>query len=409
MAGRLLPRAKANTARATLAQELGDISRKDAKAQSAAAFRTVFFASLRLCARKILRIQVADRGGTELAAITLLHWNISQFSNNKLNDNNGTALINYIAQVVSQSDANIISLLELKNSAVNNIVARLIPAINLANREDPAAPNQWRAIGIDSQKNNEAYVILYKLNSGFVPFNAAGPGGGQINGLTNQSLTPAGAPGGQLRFNATLTKAGGRKPYYVAFSTTDQIPKFFSIVAYHTMFGLYSTLGVRNVGMLAQSRAISYEGVPVNMQASLTCGDFNVDFDLNRAAYDFLLNNVPSSQTTDEKTTLVNFTPPGGYPTSREYRGNAYDNIFKYDRAGRPPAGGGGVVDLIYESTVPPVGDGLMAPETGAFVAGPIPNGNLIQNIPPQNFEDAWHIVRHAISDHLPVWVNFII
>jgi hypothetical protein len=345
-----------------------------------------------------------------LAAITLLHWNIYQFSNNKLNNANGTALINYIAEVVFQSGANIISLLELKNSAVNNIVARLIPAINLANGEGPPALNQWRSISINSQKNNEAYVVLYKLNSGFLPLNAAGPGGAQINGLTNQSLSPLGVPSGQLRFNASLTTSGGRKPYYVAFRTTDQAPKNFSVVAYHTMFGIYSPLGVRNVGMLAQSRAIVDAGVTVNMHASLTCGDFNVDFDpLNPGAYNNLLTSVPSSQSTNEKTSLVNFTPPGGYPTSPEYRKNAYDNIFKYNRAGLPPAGGGRVVDLINESTRALVGNGLMAPEAGAFVAGPILDGNLIQNIPPRDFEDAWHIVRHAISDHLPVWVRFTI
>jgi len=167
---------------------------------------------------------------------------------------------------------------------------------------------------------------------------------------------------------------------------------------------------VRNVGMLAQSRAILDSGLTVNMDASLTCGDFNVDFDpLNPGAYNNLLTSVPSSQSTNEKTSLVNFTPPGGFPTSVGYRKNAYDNIFKFNRAGLPPAGGGRVVDLINESTRTPVGNGLMAPEAGAFVAGPILDGNLIQNIPPRDFEDAWHIVRHAISDHLPVWVRFTI
>ena len=76
------------------------------------------------------------------------------------------------------------------------------------------------------------------------------------------------------------------------------------------------------------------------------------------------------------------------------------------DLAAVPPAGGGRVVDLINESTRLPTGNGLMAPECGAFVPGPILDGHLIQHIPPRDFEDAWHIVRHAISDHLPVWVR---
>ena len=343
-----------------------------------------------------------------MAAITLLHWNIYQFSNNKLNNANGAALINYIAEIAFQCGANIISLLELKNSAVNNIVARLVPAINLANGEGPPALNQWRSISINSQKNNEAYVVLYKLNSGFAPLTAAvGGGANPMNALSNQTLLAGGTPGGVLRFNSSLTTNGGRKPYYVTFRTTDH-NRNFSIIAYHTMFGIYSGIGVRNVGELAQSRAIIDNGVTVNMQASLICGDFNVDFDpLNPGPYNTLLNNTPSSQSTNAKTSLVNFTPPGGFPTSVEYRKNAYDNIFKYNRGGVPAAGGGNVVDLIYESTRNPVGNGLMAPEAGAFVPGPILDGNLIQNFPPRDFEDAWHIVRHAISDHLPVYLRY--
>lgn len=341
-----------------------------------------------------------------MAQITLLHWNIYQFSNNKLNNANGAALINYIAEVVAQSHANIISLLELKNSAVNNIITQLVPAINLANGAAP--PNRWRSISINSQKNNEAYVVLYQTGNNFIPLlPAAGGGGGNpLNGLTDQALNAAGAPAGQLRFNASLTTRGGRKPYYVAFRTTDTNFNF-SIVAYHTMFGAFSGVGVRNIGQLGQTRAINDAGVIVNMRASLTCGDFNVNFDpLHPGDYNNLLNVTPSSQSTNERTSLVNFTPAGGYPTSQQYRANAYDNIFKYNRAGVPAAGGGTVVDLIDDSTTMGIGSGLLANEAGAFVPGPILDGNLIQNIPPQDYEDAWHIVRHAISDHLPVHVT---
>ena len=338
--------------------------------------------------------------------VTLLHWNIYQFSNNKVNNANGAALINYIAEVVSQAGPDIISILEMKNGAVNNIVARLIPAINLKNNEGPPALNQWRSISINSQKNHEAYVVLYRIDKGFLPL-APGIGGGTdpINALSNQTLLPNGSPGGQLRFNSSLTTNGGRKPYYVVFRTGDG--KNFSIVAYHTMFGIHSPIGVRNVGELAQSRAIIDNGATVNMQASMICGDFNVDFDpLDPGPYNKLLTSVPSIQSTNAKTSLVNFTPPGGYPTSPEYRKNAYDNIFRYVRAGNPTTITGRIVDLINESTKPPVGTGFMAPEAGAFIPGPILDGNLIQNIPPQDFEDAWHIVRHAISDHLHVYVS---
>ena len=340
-----------------------------------------------------------------MAQITLLHWNIQTFSNNKLNNANGQALIDYIAEVVHQTGANLISLLELKNSAVANILAQLVPAINLANGAAP--PNQWRSIHINSQKNNEAYVVLYQLGNNFVPLQPAAGGGLPINGLTNQTLVGGVTPGGQLRFNSSLTQSGGRKPYYVAFQTTDTNNNF-TVVAYHTMFGFWSGVGVRNIGQLAQSRAILDAGATINMDASLTCGDFNGDF--NPAVpgdYNNLMNVVPSNYQTTELTSLVNFTPPGGFPNPVQYRANAYDNIFMYDRNAVPPLNTGVVMDLIDDSTtIVGGGSGLMANEAGAFVRGPIQAGHLIVNIPPDDYEDAWHIVRHAISDHLPVSVT---
>jgi hypothetical protein len=340
-----------------------------------------------------------------LADIKLLHWNIQQFSNNKLNNANRDALINYIAHVVRRTEANIISLLELKNSAVNNILARLVPAINVV--KGAAPPNQWRAIGINSQKNNEAYIVLYQLGNDFQPLTPAAGGALPINGLTNQTLLASGAPGGTLRFNSSLTKTGGRKPFYAAFQTTDTNNNF-TIVAYHTMFGFWSGIGVRSIGDLAQSRAILDAGATVNMDASLTCGDFNVDFNpAHPGDYNKLMNDVPSSYQTNQLTSLKTFTPPGGYPNPVDYRANAYDNIFFYERMAAPAVNQGRVMDLINDSTtVGGGGAGTMSAYAGAFVRGPIQAGHLIDNIPPQGFEDAWHIVRHAISDHLPVYVR---
>jgi hypothetical protein len=252
--------------------------------------------------------------------------------------------------------------------------------------------------------------VFYKLNQDFVPLTPLlGGSTDPINALSNQTLLSSGLPGGSLRFNSSLTSNGGRKPYYVVFQTTDH-NRNFSIIAYHTMFGIHSGVGVRNAGELAQSRVIVDAGLRHEMAASLITGDFNVDFNpLDPGPYYNLLNTVPSSQSTNAKTSLVNFTPPGGFPTSVGYRKNAYDNIFKYKRSGKPDSGGGSVVDLINESTTLPVGTAFMAPEAEAFIPGPILDGNLIQNIPPRDFEDAWHIVRHAISDHLPVILDFTI
>ena len=337
----------------------------------------------------------------------MLHWNLEQFSNNKLNNINGPALIDYIAKVVSQRGANLISLLELKNSAVNNILAQLIPAINLANGV-PVNANPWSSIHINSLKNNEAYVLLYDTGHNFDFLMPAAGGGVPISGLTNQALV-GGVPGGVLRFNSSLTTSGGRRPYYVTFHTADT-NHTFAVIAYHTMFGFWSDVGVRNCGLLGQTRAVLDVGVGIPLDASLTSGDFNVDFVTDPTPYNNLLNHLPASQSTNELTSLVNFTPPGGFANSLQYRKNAYDNIFKYNVAGLPPAGGGIVTDLIDDSTtIAGGGTGALTAEIQAFDRAPIPLGNLIQNIPPDDYEDAWHIVRHAISNHLPVSVTVAI
>lgn len=347
-----------------------------------------------------------------MANITVLHWNIETLSNEKLDDGNGQALVDYIARVVIRSGANIVSLVEVKNSAAARFSADLIAAINVANG---VAVNQWHGLSIDSLKNSEAYVIIWQLGHNFVPLTPVG-GVNAINGLTNQTLV-AGIPGGVLRFNGALTKSGGRKPCFVAFKATDGGDRPFTVVSYHAMFGSnLSSVGVTSIGRLAQSRAIVNTGNIVNLDASLTCGDFNVYFDPNviGGAYDNLMNVVPSAWSTTERTSLLNNSPIGGngYPTSVQYRVNAYDNIFRYAQAGLPAVGGGTVLDLINDSTRPPplgVGSGLMVNRITPFLRAPITNGAAIQNIPPRDFEDSWHIVRHAISNHLPVYVSMVI
>lgn len=343
-----------------------------------------------------------------MANITLLHWNIETFSTKKLNNRNGQALIDYIARIVARSGANIISLVEIKNSAVNAVVADLIPAIDIATLA--VGPTQWRSISIDNRKNGEAYLILWKKGNGFVPLTPEAGGKRPINGLTNQALVGGFTPGGSLRFPSRHLKTGGRIPYYVSFETTPNRDNF-SIIAYHAMFGKYTSIGVRSMGRLAQSRAILDDEDTVDMNASFTTGDFNIDFNVYRGEYDPLLNNLPSSQSTNQRTSLVNTTPPNGHQDVLDYRANAYDNIFKYQRVGGPPpANDGTVPDLINESTLPVGGgNGVMALYAGGFDRRAIKEGRLIQKIPPEDFEDGWHIVRHGISNHYPVYVTFAI
>lgn len=344
-----------------------------------------------------------------MAKITLLHWNIRNFSRNKLNNKNGPPLINYIASVVAESKANMISLIELKPSAAAEIIAELIPAIDKANEVLP--PTEWRAVKIDS-RHKESYVVLYQLGNDFEPLKGD-VGDDPINYLTQQKIVD-GKPGGTVPFNRSggvgdpSAKSGGRTPYYVVFRTTDSDPKQnFSIVACHIMMGKYTEIGVRSAGEIAQSRVILNKGVKVEMQASFTAGDFNIDF--NPAfpeSYNKLLDFA--YQATNFKTSLK-VLPPDGPQLSYGYRSKAFDNIFQYHKTGLAKPDNGFVFDLINASAE--AGSGLFTEQATPFKREAISRGRgkLIKKIPPVTLEDSWRLVLYAISDHLPVYVSMII
>ena len=350
-----------------------------------------------------------------MADITLLHWNIENFNNEKADDKaNGGPLINYIAWVVAKSGANIVSILETFTDSVENIVAKLIPAIDTAKGDDPAA-TQWRSINLSSEHRGEAYVVLYQLGNNFDALTPKGKKKSnkkqkiddRINGLTNKD-----ADGTSLPFNAGGDKkTGGRQPYYVAFETTDTDKKF-TVVAIHVMYSKRtSPIGVASVGLIAQNKSIVYGGKTTNLDASMIAGDFNVYFIPSDLGPYENLKLLPSIEATREKTTLLKNTPQPPPTVSDAYRVNAYDNIFRYKAKDPPTVVDGMVFDLIKQSTKKPKGTGLLSKPIGAFKAdaATIDEPQLIKHIPPVGFEDAWHIISEAISDHLPVYVSMSI
>lgn len=331
-----------------------------------------------------------------MAAVTLLSWNIETYGPGKLNNANGQALVNYIAQVISNAGANVVSLIELKNSAAAGIVALLIPAIDLANGH--AAATNWRSVIVNSRYNNEAYVLLYQLGNNFVPIppNGAGAAAPPVNGLTSHT-----AAGLVVLFPSRMTRFGGRKPFFAAFNATDT-GNNFSVISYHVPFGIFTYRGVERVGQVGEVTQVNDGAANHAMASTLICGDFNQAYN---AAFPWPYTNLlalPSFAAIVANTSLVNGTPPGGYPTTAGYYVNAYDNIFERNGGNV----GGTWVDLIMQSTTAPTGNAILQAQSGAFVRGPIQNGGAIVNIPPQDFEDGWHIVRHGVSNHLPVWVT---
>lgn len=334
-----------------------------------------------------------------MANIKLLHWNIQTWSDKKTSNVNARALINYVARVILESNTNIASLLEVHSSYADAICKYLLASISSISK---VAPKNlpWRYVWIDSGER-EAYVVLFRTDSNFIALDAT-KSKKQILGLSNQAKVTEDK--GTLEFCSTSSRRGGRQPFYISFKTTDTNKKF-TVVAYHAMYGVATPYGVNSAGLLAQNKAVLDTGVTVALDASLPSGDYNVYFEPKEPAYANLLG-LPSSFATDQKTSLKATTPPGGYPDSIDYRSSAYDNIFFYNGKKAAVKSIGEVLDLIRESTTKPTGTGLLSGPITSFDRKGIRNQEMLQNIPPADFEDSWHIVRDAISDHLPVFVN---
>ena len=147
-----------------------------------------------------------------MADITLLHWNIETFAwANKYNTVNGPHYVSYFAQLVQNTNANIFSIVEVKNNLAGILPPALIIQLN-ALQGFTAVNTPWRSVTIDSGKNSEAYIMLYRTDQGFHPVDIqmgalnAGANVAPINGLGDRT-----AAGGGLPFPTADLKNGGKK------------------------------------------------------------------------------------------------------------------------------------------------------------------------------------------------------
>ena len=343
-----------------------------------------------------------------MATVNFLHWNIENLSNNKINNGNGTHIINYIAAVSAHLNATMISIIEVKFSATGNLTGNLVPALQAANGN----ANAWNAVVSSKTPNNEAYYLLWEAGNNVTTLASALMGGPDPNqGYTLRNANP---PPNMLGFPSTFSKSGGRRPFFATFQTTDT-GNTFIVMVYHAMFGGATPTGVRNMGRLnAINQIDDGTGNMVNLDAAIVAGDFNVDFISLPADYNNLINNVgpPAIDPANfmdprrAKTTLVNATPPVPWTDPLDYRVNAYDNIFGRNTVNANAA----VTDLLVDSATLMGVAGPFVPAITNFATGPIKNNALLNNAPPpQDLEDSWHIVRDQVSNHLPVSISLTI
>ncbi len=351
-----------------------------------------------------------------MASIRLMHWNIEQLGDKKFNNGNKIPLMTYIADLIKNEDADIVVILEVKDFQSPMIAHLLIGLLG---------ENQWGGVKVSTQFNNEQYMMFYRTDRNFKPI-------AYLNGAVVDSpypestLTNVDTSGKVIPFQRATGPRGGRVPFYATFRTTDTNKKF-SVIGYHAMFNPGQTqIGVRNIAKLAIITQFN-DAVPVPIDASLICGDFNLDYNDNNIDYNNLL--AFSSNAVIEKTTLVNNTD-GKSTDPSTYRVNAYDNIFQRPAQPAPPPPAiqrGQVIDLMVKSAIinynPPLnppnmvnGVGYLAKAASAFDVTII-NAKLkylnpayaIVKLPPVEVATAWDFVREVISDHYPVAVTTVI
>jgi len=343
-----------------------------------------------------------------MANITLLHWNIETFGPAKYRNTNRPNFIRYIASLVNNVNADIFTMVEVKNSVSAAIATNIATDINLLQGILPVN-NPWRSVIINSAFNNEAYIIMYRVDRNFAPvqLGMAGPVANALlppdNGLATNDIY-----GATVQFPSRHTPRYGRRPFYATFQTTDT-NHTFSVLSYHAMYGAGTAYGVRRIPSID---FVSQFEDDTAMYASLIAGDFNVDYNVDNIEYTNLLA-LPSYPATNQETSLQNDPIYSDDPLA--YRSSAYDNIFQKVPA---PVGMGNVIDLMLASAIVPApslpppaaqpGVGNLSAAAGAFNI-PALNHYLariitpIAALPPGDMGSSWDFVREGISNHYPV------
>jgi hypothetical protein len=346
-----------------------------------------------------------------MAVITTLHWNIETYGPGKWANGNNVHMVNYIATLADHVDADIICLVEIKNSIAGLLPGMLATDIN-AIQGIAAANNPWRSVHINSGFNSECSMIMYRTDRNFLPYHL-------VNG-TGANVVPEHGPcmndvaGNRIQFPSRMTAQGGRRPFYATFETTDT-NNIFSVITYHAMYGAATPLGVNRLPSVDIITQFDDGPPPTAIPSSLISGDFNVDYILYPGDYANMLA-LPSTDAVNEDTSLRNNPGPSNDPTT--FRESAYDNVFQVTPVA---ANAGAVTDLMVESAVvpavpapppPPAAQahvGVLSAAAGAFVVANIGTrwiANAVAVVPPVNMDDAWSFVREAISNHYPVSVN---
>jgi len=332
-----------------------------------------------------------------MPTITVMAWNIENLGDVKLDPNRaGDALVDYIANVVSYNEADIVAIQEVRSNMGADLVQRLA-----AELDGYTSPNVWKGQESPQFCNQrlEQYVFLWdtrKVDLYSVAINGT-PGSFQY-----QYANPNFGQPNQPQWLGFPKQIASNRPPYLAYFQTVQAPNVQIPVAVFHAPGPGYWIGVRDACKnLAQVTEFATQG-----HSLVIMGDFNVKSDnsvsvagsfgeqaygpLAGAAGTFtqLLEDVLSSLI-KLKSATIGMTIADAYS-------QPYDTIFLRKNTNNIASLGEGIDELLEESL----------------------NGNLsgsLEEIEGQlngmkpiytNPADVFHDYRLYVSDHVPIVVE---
>lgn len=357
-----------------------------------------------------------------MAVITFMSWNIQNYGRSKYYLDitikkgkkkvkiekphpNRYPLMSLIAKTAERNNAGILSILELSKSTADIIAKDIKTQLNLTYIVAGKGTGDWTYSLIKwniSRYSGEVYALFWRTGLGFTKVDDPADTTNILRGLTNTNTG-----GTVLKFQRGKNNTGsnGRPPGYFAFKTTGTGAKYFTILCYHAMFNQSARdyWGVESYAGVAPVTRIVDGGSAKTVGASLLSGDLNVDYINDSSEYSNLESlgtmAIDKSWGNRAKTSLVNTTPPGGYPNSTDYRVNAYDNIACKGTTGMT---NNKVIDMIADLKT-----GSSNPYdtyTASFDKNAIVSINPAGlTLPPAEYDDSWELYKYAVSDHLPV------
>ncbi len=376
-----------------------------------------------------------------MTEIKVMSWNVGSLHRyirgfDTEREPNDAHLLKYIAQVIIESKANIVSLIEVsfkyQKAMIEGIVGHLQQVDDF----------WWYALSEKINSNDECYAILYNMREGFdLREDPNGEGG---KGEANKTKTNH-----WLEFTGPQGLEGGRPPWWFAFKTKDK--KNFVIVTFHNSASGGRTFPERkdqreNIEKLANLKI--YEELPplpentvdgfkvkprknpprenLEVELAILTGDFNVNYSPKQWKGNIKNPYVELETNSGFWSIFKNISPPSTLLENKlEDPNDSYfvperciDNIFVPMLSHCD----GEILDIVKLSAYDPNKDKdnqtelyklfskLFQPPLQAVNPSEDPDYFVYINGDETRYADnnAWACVRGAISDHVPVVMDTI-